>query len=275
MTITLESLTAALLDWVKFLSCKEIVVLTSTCKFFKETFDSNASVWECLYNQPLYIKNNRLNLPRAQRNRQFVVWHLYLWQKIISASSFIYLLCNIDSYSFASGLIRVAFNKIQRLSQDEILRHYAHKLQLHVMISNHLLTTNLDDQEEMVEGLNALTILSRPFNDIIVNPDIFASTSPNVICLCIIRAITTYQYDTKVLESAFNACTNLSLNHIHATYFISQGFCDYLMSMILFNNISDNRVVLLAGVNCLKNIYDLLHIAVENLEVYNKFVLCN
>lgn len=106
--LTFESLkNHVFLDWVLFMTPKDVLVLSLTCHSMKEILDDDLNVWEhCLSIQPLCAKANRMILPRIQRNRHCLVWHLYIWQKINNATNFIYLLCNVDSYSFSSGLVR-------------------------------------------------------------------------------------------------------------------------------------------------------------------------
>lgn len=261
------------LDWILFMSPKDVLLLSCTCHSLKEVLDNDLNVWEhCLSIKPLFIKANRMTLPRIQRNRHCLVWHLYIWQKIENATNFIYLLCNMDSYSFLSGLVRSSFKKIQELSFDEVMRHTAHKLQLHVMISQHLLQTNIEDVEEVILGLNALKVLSRPFHDIIVTQDVFTTAPPSLISSLILRAIYSYQDNHRVIEAAFNACTNLAFHRNHATYFITEGFIDQF-TILVYSECLNSRNILLAGLNCLKNIYDPLALNIENLEAIMKVAI--
>lgn len=266
---SLESLkNYVLLDWIRFLISKEVVSLCCTSKGIKEIIDSNYSVWEhCLSVQPLFVKSDRMVLPRIQRNRQCCVWHLYLWHKIETTATFTYLLSNIDSYSFSSGLVRSTFRRIKEISGDESMRYGAHKLQLHEMISKHLLSTDVDDIEEVVAGLEALKVLSRPFMNIIVNPDIFSASSPSVSAQCVFRAMLVHHDNLRILEAAFNASTNMSLNRNYALCFISGGFVDTFKNLVLKSFVISSRVVLLAGLNSLRNVYDPLHISLDDLEV--------
>ena len=257
-----------LFDWIRYLISKDVVSLCCTSRGIKEVLDANYSVWEhCLAVQPLFCKSYRITVPRAQRNRCFCIWHLYIWQKILAASSFTYLLSNVDSYSFASGLVCATFRRILDLSCDEVLRYSAHKLLLHEMISQHLIATSFDDIEEVTSGLEALKVLGRPFVNITVNPNIFASSSPHITANCILLSIKTYGNNIRVLEAAFNACTNLSLHRHHALYFESQGFIDRFRLILEVSEVRTCRPVLLAGLNALRNIYDPLHISNANLEV--------
>ena len=269
LRFTLESLkNYVLLDWIRFLISKEVVSLCCTSQGIKEVLDSNYSVWEhCLSVQPLFVKANRMVLPRNQRNRQCCVWHLYLWHKIETTASFIYLLSNMDSYSFSSGLVRSTFRRIQEMSGDESMRYSAHKLQLHEMISKHLLSTDVDDVEEVVAGLEALKVLSRPFISIIVHPDLFAASSSSASAQCVVRAILVHHDDLRILEAAFNASTNMALNRNYALCFISEGFIDVFRNLAVKSSVISSRIVLLAGLNSLKNIYDPLHISPDELEV--------
>ena len=270
VSLTLESLkNHVLLDWISFLNSTDVVALCCSCVIMKEVLDSNYSVWEhCLSVEPLFVKANRMTLPRIQRNRHCCVWHLYIWQKIQRATSWMYLLCNMDSYSFASGLVCATFRRIQVIAIDELLRHVAHKLQLHEMVSKHLLLTEMEDANEVINGLEAIKVLSRPFVDIIVYPDIFDAASLSETAICIRRAIIVHQSNLRVLVAAFDACTNLSLHRNQAMYFASEGFADTFYNIIRLNNSAlSDRSVMLAGLHSLRNIYDPLNITAGNLEV--------
>jgi hypothetical protein len=267
--LTLESLNNhVLLDWIRFLISKDVVALCCTCMGMKEVLDANYSVWEhCLSVQPLFVRSNRMTLPRIQRNRHCCVWHLYISQKIDRTTTWMYLLCNMDSYSFASGLVCSTFRRIKEISVDELMRHAAHTLQLHDMIAKHLLLTDMEDADEVVSGLEAIKVLSRPFVNIIVFADIFSAFSPVDTASCVLRAIIMYQNDFRVLIAAFDACTNLSLHRNHASYFVSEGFVNIFRNIALSSPILSDRSVLLAGLHSLRNVYDPLHISIGNLEV--------
>ena len=271
---TLESLkNYVLLDWIRFLNSREVVSLCCTSRGIKEVLDTNYSVWEhCLSVQPLFVKSNRMILPRIQRNRHCCVWHLYLWHKIESTSSFTYLLCNMDSYLFSSGLVRATFRRIEDLSADESRRYGAHKLLLHEMISKHLLSTEMDDVEEVISGLGAIKVLSRPFLNNDVRVDIFSATIPSLTAQCVFKAILVYQNDMRVLEAAFNACTNLSLYRNNALYFVAEGFINIFKNFLQSGSIINSSAVLLAGLNSLRNIYDPLHLSSEDLEVQRQLM---
>ena len=266
---TLESLkNHVLLDWVRFLTSQDVVALCCTSPCMKEVLDSNFFVWEhCLSVQPLLVRASRMNLPRTQRNRHCCVWHLYISRKIAKTTGWIYLLCNMDSYSFASGLVCSAFRRIKELSTDELMRHSAHRLQLHEMISKHLLQTDMEDVDEVVIGLEAIKVLSRPFVDLVIYPDPFATEMRSETASCPLRAIITYQTDLRVLTAAFDACTNLSLHRNYASYFVNEGYIKLFRNVVLNSHVSSDRSVLLAGLYSIRNIYDPLHISLENLEV--------
>lgn len=266
---TLESLkNHVLLDWIRFLTSQDVVALCCSSPSMKEVLDCNFFVWEhCLSVEPLLVRTSRMNLPRIQRNRHCCVWHLYISRKIIKTTSWIYLLCNIDSYSFASGLVCSAFRRIKELSTDELMRHSAHKLQLHEMISKHLLQTEMEDVEEVITGLEAIKVLSRPFVDFVVYPDPFATVMRNETASCPLRAIAIYQTDLRVLTAAFDACTNLSLHRNYASHFINEGYIKLIQIIVLNSYVYSDRSVLLAGLYSIRNIYDPLHISMESLEV--------
>lgn len=268
-TVSLESIkNHVLLDWIRYLVSKEVVSLCCTSRGLKEVLDANYSVWEhCLAVQPLFVKSYRMVLPRAQRNRHCCIWHLYIWHKIQSASSFTYLLSNIESYSFASGLVCATFRRIQDLSTDEVLRYSAHKLLLHEMISQHLNATSFEDIDEVIAALEALKVLGRPFVTITVNPNIFAATSPSITANCILMVIRIHGKNIGVLEAAFNACTNLSLHRHHALYFVAEGFINIFRTILQNNEVRTCRSILMAGLNSLRNIYDPLQYMTANLEV--------
>jgi hypothetical protein len=135
------------------------------------------------------------------------------------------------------------------------------------MIAKHLLLTDMEDADEVVSGLEAIKVLSRPFVNIIVFADIFSAFSPVDTASCVLRAIIMYQNDLRVLVAAFDACTNLSLHRNHASYFVSEGFVNIFRNIALSSPILSDRSVLLAGLHSLRNVYDPLNISIGNLEV--------
>ena len=174
----LESLkNHVLLDVVHFLTPSEVLLLTRTSRGLRDVLDCQWDFWHhTVVIPPITIRHmHRLKIPRTHINRHFCVWHIHIWDKIIRATTFNYLLCSLSSYSFATGLVCTAFKRIEQLAEDEQLRYTAHKMQLHVMIAQHLLSSQLEDVEEVRAGLLALKVLSRPFTEINVNPDLFGS----------------------------------------------------------------------------------------------------
>jgi hypothetical protein len=59
----------------------------------------------------------------------------------------------------------------------------------------------------------------------------------------------------------------------HAAYFISEGFVDQF-TVLFYSHRLNSRNVLLAGLNCLKNIYDPLVLNIEHLEAIMKVSIC-
>ena len=171
-----------LLDVVRYLASAEVLLLTETSKALRDVLDSQYDFWtHCASIEPICVRHpRRLKLnPRLHINRHFCVWHCHMWSRIARATTFTYLLCSLAPYVFATGLVCTTFRRVGWLAEDEEQRYAAHKMQLHIMIAQHLLSTQLDDVDELRAGLDALKVLSRPFTTIQVNPDLFQVANPS------------------------------------------------------------------------------------------------
>lgn len=281
-----------LLDVVRFLTANEVLRLTMCAKPLRDVLDQQWDVWHhCVSVNPILIRNFRRlrEQSRSLVNRHFCVWHLHMWQKIVTASTFNYLLCSSASYSFATGLVCTAFRRIAELSEGEQLRYSAHKMQLHIMISQHLLNTQLEDVDEVVAGLHAIRVLARPFNEITVSPDLFlgntnsshnlnqANNSNNNLSNlvnnsmppadCAMKALHVHQSDPVVVECALQACINMAVRRSYALFIASEGFVSLLMHIICTNGpIIPSNTTVIAAVNALRNVYDPLNVTMDHLD---------
>jgi hypothetical protein len=277
-----------LLDVVRFLTPADVLLLTETSKALRDVLDSQYDFWtHCASIEPICVRHiRRLKLnPQLHINRHFCVWHCHVWSRITRATAFTYLLTSVAPYVFATGLVCATFRRVGWLAEDEEQRYAAHKMQLHIMIAQHLLSTQLEDVDELRAGLDALKVLSRPFTTIEVNPDLFQVANPSfmqtqvvtnamVPAECVLKALTLHKGDVAIVESAVLACTNLALRRIFALYLASEGLVTLLTQVVCGDGRMTARDALVCGAaNALRNAYDVLSISPDHLDQVLAFVL--